>query len=321
MQVVDVDKGPFEGLPRREISRRLMQMPAVKRVETILNSPDSAGMAASLAVQDFYVTVQEIGPDDSLPLLALASVPQLNHLFDIEWWDKEAVRPASALAWLERLAFAGEEKMAAWLYEADFELLVTLFKQWLTVAVLPEDSDLTEARETLPGRSLDSHYFWDVKYPQYEELLKHILSFLFEVNYGFYKELMNQVIWTPDAEMEELAYRFHKGRLEDQAIPDFYEAVTIYRGARPDEAALRGKARGAERETQAEEWPPGFAVAHIHEGDLLGSVLREVQDPVVLDSIQFELASLANKVVVADGALPEGPAALRRAFEKTIWPT
>ena len=319
MSVTNMEKSIPEGLPPRDISRRLMRMPVGKRMETILSSSDSSGMAASLAVQDFYVTVQEIGPDDSLPLLALATVPQLTHLFDIEWWEKDKVRPAAALGWLERLALASEEKMAAWLYEADFELLVTLFKRWLVLAVVPEDTDLLEARESLPKQSLDSHYFWDVKYPQYEDLVKRVLSFLFEVNYGFYRELMSQIIWTLDAEVEEQAYRFHKGRLEDRAIPDFYEAVTIYHDAGADGAAFPGRVSMAE---QGEEWPPGFAVAHIQDRDFLGSVLRESPGPALLDSIQdsiqFELASLANKVVVADGSLPEGSEALRRAVEKTV---
>lgn len=294
---------------------RLMRLPVRERLESILDRPDAEAVAAGLAVEDFYMTLQEMGPDDSLPLLALATVPQLNYLFDIQWWEKDEIQPASALGWLERLAMAREEKLAAWLYEADFELLVVLFKKWLIVQVVPEDTDLAEARDSLPKGTLDDHYFWEARYPQYEDLLEQILSFLFEVNYGFYRELMHSVVWALDAEMEEDAYRFHRGRIEDRAIPDYYEALEIYRGMRIEEVARRGKA--VEGGTIAETIP-NFAVAAIHDGDLLNDVLRELHEPAVLDAIQLELASLSNKVVVADGSARDNASALHQAVEKAV---
>lgn len=301
--------------PPQEMRGRLMRLPVRERVEIILDRPDAEAVAAGLAVEDYYITLQEMGPDDSLPLLALATVPQLNYLFDMQWWEKDEVQPAAALGWLERLAMAREGKLASWLYEADFELLVVLFKKWLIVQVVPEDTDLAEARDSLPKGTLDDHYFWEARYPQYEDLLKQILSFLFEVNYGFYRELMHSVVWALDAEIEEDAYRFHKGRIEDRAIPDYYEALEIYGGMRIEEVARRGKAI---EEGAAAESVPDFAVAAVPEGDLLSEILRELHEPVIIDSIQLELASLSNKVVVADVIARDNPSALRQAVEKAV---
>jgi len=42
--------------------------------------------------------------------------------------EKMPWRPAKALAWLERLTRANEQKLIQWLYNADFELLVSLFQ-------------------------------------------------------------------------------------------------------------------------------------------------------------------------------------------------
>ena len=106
-------------------------------------------MVAALDANDFFHTVQEIGADDCLALLALAKVDQLNHLFDIEWWRKDSLEPAKALTWVERLMRAGGSGLSAWLFNVDFELLVSLFKEWISVDTVPDDIEYARgARNT-----------------------------------------------------------------------------------------------------------------------------------------------------------------------------
>ncbi|GLI34527.1 DUF6178 family protein [Desulforhabdus amnigena] len=305
----------LERLPPEELALHLMRMPAKKRLETVLSRVDAEAVVAALAPQDFYFSVKEIGADDALPLLALARVEQINHLFDLEWWQKDSVAPAKAVDWLERLALASREKLLAWLQDADFELLVILFKRWISVTTVPEDVDLLEARDKLPLNTLDDLYYWESRYPQYEGFIKDLLSLLFEVHQGFYKELMDHILWAADVEMEEDAYRFHKGRLEDLAIPDFYDALEIYRSLRPEEMALRKEPALLKPEGAS---IPCFALALIPQGDLLQLSLQGIGDPLLLDSLQVELANLANKVIVADQLQADDPEALRRAVDKTV---
>lgn len=313
MGIIDFEGKRLERLGPAELAVQLMGLPARKRLETILQRADAEAVVKAMAVQDFYFTVQELGPDDSLTLLSLAGVDQLTYLFDLEWWQKDRTHPARAIEWLERLATASEDKLLAWLYEADFELLVTMFKQWINVGVAPEETDPMEAVEHLPKNTLDDLYYWDAKYPQHEEFLKALLSVLFEVNPGFYRELLHHVMYWLDAEAEESAYHFHRGRLEDYAIPDFYDAMTIYGSLRPEDVTA-GKRVQDVREEGAPS--PAFAVSLVPEKDLLGRALRGIQDAAVLDMIQMELASLANKVVVADEVAADNPAGLREAVDK-----
>ena len=90
-----------------QLARELMRLPAKRRLELIVERPDAQSVVAAMDANDFFHTVQEIGADDSLPLLALASLEQMNHLFDIEWWRKDTLEPAKALTWIERLGRAG----------------------------------------------------------------------------------------------------------------------------------------------------------------------------------------------------------------------
>lgn len=293
----------------------LMKLPARERLAEILARPDAEAVVAGLPVQDFFLFVQEIGPDDAGPLLALGKCEQLIHLFDIEWWSKDQLQPAKALQWLERLAFASEARLLEWLYRADFELLVSLFKKWIHVVLTPEDVDPLEASEQLPKHTLDDQFFWDTHYVQFEDFLSRLLSLIFEVHPGYYNELMNQVIWGPEAEIEEDAYRFNRGRLEDQAIPNFYDAMTIYRSILREELPYN---KGAENPEAGVSPPPSFAMALLAGNDLLHETLGEIHDTGEKDALRLELASLANKVIIADGLALDEIGALRQAMEKTL---
>jgi hypothetical protein len=312
--ILDLNEKRLERLSPRQLSGELMRLPAKKRLELILERPDSAAIVAALDANDFFYSVQEIGPDDALPLLALAKMDQVNHLFDLEWWRKDSLEPAKALTWLERLARASDHKLLEWLYTADFELLVSLFKQWVNVATIPDDIDLLEARDTLPSKTLDDIYFWESRYPQYEDLVAHILTILFEINYGFFKELMNSAIFAVTVEVEEQAYHFHRARLADHAIPDFYEALEIYKTPKPNEPPKTISSETADEEHTL----PSFALALVPEGDLLGRVLRRIENPELAETIQLELASLSNKVVVADQLPADNTEVLRQAVEKAL---
>ncbi len=312
--IVELRERRFGKLKPAQLARELMSLPAKRRLRQIVERPDAQSVVAALDVNDFFHTVQEIGPDDSLPLLALASLDQMNHLFDIEWWRKETVEPAKALTWIERLRKASESKLLEWLSNVDFELLVCLFKRWIALDIAPEDIDLVEAAEALPPMTIDDVYFWESRYPQYDDLITHLLNMLFETNYGFFKELMNSVLYTSTPEVEESAYHFHRARLEDHAIPDFYDALEIYRSIEADEFALKKVSRKVDQDQPV----PSFALALLPEGDLFARVASRIEDPGLVEILHVEMASLANKVIVADQLSPDNAEALRRAVEKAL---
>jgi len=312
--ILDLNEKRLERIPPGQLAGELMRLPAKKRLELILDRPDAEAVVAAMNPNDFFYSVQELGPDDALPLLAIARTGQLDHLFDLEWWRKDTIEGAKALTWLERLARASDRKLLEWVYHVDFALIIALFKQWISTAIAPEDVDIVEARETLPPTTLDDLYFWESKYPQYDALITHMLTLIFEVNYSFFKELMNHVLYASDSEVDEQAYHFHKARLADQAIPDFYEALDIYKPVNPGDLPKKYILARAEEDLSA----PSFALALLREGDLLARVLAKMNNPELVDSLQFELAALANKVVVADQLPTDSPMALRQGVEKTL---
>lgn len=312
--ILDFKEKKLERLAPSQLTSVLMRLPAKKRMEMILDRSDSEAVVAALNPNDFFFTVQEIGPDDALPILALGSVEQINHLFDMEWWRKDSIDPARALAWLDRLGRAGGPRLLEWIYKADFELLIALFKQWVVVETAPDDVDLLESKDTLPPKTLDDVYFWEARYPQYDELIFQLLNLIYEVNYGFFKELLNHVIYAPALEVDELAYGFHRARLDDNFVPDYYDSLEIYRAIKPEELLLKQPISEEDEKIPA----PSFALALVPEGTLLEQVLRRVDNPQLAETLQRELASLSNKVIIADQLPFDSPDALHAAVGKAL---
>lgn len=293
---------------------RLMALPAKERVRAILDRADAVEVVRSMNPQDLYLTVKELGPDDAFALLSLASTSQWLHFFDMECWQKDRLVAAQGVEWLDRLARTGPEALVNWLYNVDFFFLVSLMKKCLRVAVRPDDVDLTEALDYLPPNTIDDQYFWECSYPDYDGLMRYILSALFETNHTFYRELMDYILHTLDAEMEEEAYRFRKGRLEDQAVPDYYDAIAIYAPMEPSELSFE---KDALLRAEPVLEPPGFALALIEShDDLLTKTISAITDVSLRDYLRLELALLANKVLIADEVPLEDRDRLEEAIDK-----
>ena len=66
----------------------LLAQPGKKALDLILESPTPARLVQSLAEEDLFWLVRDIGPEDALPVLSLASNDQWQYLLDLELWKK-----------------------------------------------------------------------------------------------------------------------------------------------------------------------------------------------------------------------------------------
>ena len=314
-KILSIEEKLLTKLPPADMAARLMAYQARRRLDLILERPDAEAVVAAMPEQDFYLSVKELGEQSAAPLLALARTEQLNHLLDLECWRRDELFAGRALAQLEEIAVASGERFMAWLYQADFELLVLLFKKWLDVTLIADEDDYHRAGDSgIDWQTIDNQYFFSIRYPDHEELIRTTLGFLFENHRDFYQELMNHVQNSLDSEVEELAYAFHRGRLEDNAIPDYAEAKSIYRPL-PRER-LQAFARRGRHQLEGEPAAPTFALALVEERSLLAAALATVSEPALRQAVQMELAALANKIVVADELDPADPDGLRQAAAK-----
>ncbi len=290
-----------------------MALPPSEGLDILLDRADAKEVVQSLPEQDFYLFLKDVGGENAPSLLGLARIEQINHILDLECWKRDQVKAGKTLVWLEAILKSSNQKFLEWLYKVDFELLVILFKKWLDVQILPEDTEYIEVDDSFPSETIDDQFYFTVKYPQHTELLKSVLGFLFETHHDFYRELMSHILTSLETEMEELAYRFHHGRLADNAIPDFEEAVSIYRPLASYKLAKNKTVIDDDADMIA---APFFAMMLVPKHDLLTEALIQIDNPAVRKTLQIEFASLANKIIIADESVPDNPENLRKAADK-----
>jgi hypothetical protein len=300
-------------LPAREFAARLMALSPQEGLDLLLDRPDAEAVVQAMPEQDFYLFLKDVGGENASSVLGFARLEQIHHILDLECWDRDQVKAGKTLAWLEALLKSSNQKFLEWLYKVDFELLIILFKKWLDVQILPEDVEYCEAEDFLPPDTIDDQFYFKVKYPQHSEFIKSVLSFLFETHHDFYRELMTHIISSLDSDIEELAYRFHSGRLADNAIPDFEEAASIYRSLDPN----RLKTNKSVPDDDSHLPPaPFFALMLLPKHNLLTEALARVDKPSLRNTLQIEFASLANKIMVADALAPDDPENLRKSVDR-----
>ena len=86
-----------------------------QRMELLLHAPKPMRLVRALPDFDWYVTVREIGPADSLALIRLAAREQILHLFDLEAWRHDRFDGDRAGAWLAVLLESGEPALRRFL--------------------------------------------------------------------------------------------------------------------------------------------------------------------------------------------------------------
>ena len=87
-------------LQLQEKRRKILELPPVKALDRILDDPQPAALVHSFPEQDFYLLVNEIGAEDSLPLLSLATNKQWEHIVDLETWQNDRIEINSVTRWM-----------------------------------------------------------------------------------------------------------------------------------------------------------------------------------------------------------------------------
>ncbi len=299
----------------------IMSLPAEDRLKAISENHNPEALVQKMPEQDFYITVKELNTKDALILLKNATPSQLNFLFDMEWWEKFIPDEEKAWEWLEFLRTNTPRQLLSWLKNVDTELLISLLKKWLILDKVPDpdDTDFMEATDKLPPYTIDDVYYWNARKAEKLPLLKTIISTLFELDRKLYFRIMEEIIWGIQAELEEEAYRWRKGRLEDLAVPDFYDALDIYKEIDLDDLYEKNRIDKKDSNVQTPDVTPAiYPLVLLPRKNTLAKAVEQIRDAELLDFLKIEFASLANKVVIADRLSLGEPESLKQAVEKVV---
>ena len=311
--------GELAALTPRQVVETALALPARERLEVLLHAPKPMRAVRALPDADLYLTARELGPADALPLLALASAAQLQHVLDLEAWRHDVFDPDRAGAWVALLLEAGEPVVVRFLQSADDELLALLFQRWLQVRQLDTDEDPsvhgsghTEAGDERGLLSPDGAHLFKPRIAEHGPAVQRIAATFFHAQQERYFRTVQSALWELPSELDEQALRWRQSRLEEHGYLPFEDALTAYHAP----VASLQHAQPLAPEDRDGIAAPRTTLLHLAEGNLLARAAAQVEDPA-RETVLHGIASLASRLVVADGADLGDPdahrAALRRA--------
>ncbi|NVM21111.1 MAG: hypothetical protein HWN68_04965 [Desulfobacterales bacterium] len=280
-------------------SKDLMSLPGKKALDVILESPTPVTLVQSLAAEDLFWLVHDIGPVDALPVLSLASNDQWQYLLDLELWKKDRLGIDSVNRWLDLLLKADAERFLIWGLREHRELIeLNLFKS-IEVRIKEEDespSDFDEGYFTLDGL-----FFIRIKREEYDQIIRDFLRRLASHDINKFHQVLAELAGVLPAELEEHMYRLRNVRLAEKGFLPFEEAVGIYQYLNPQSLMQEAEAQKVIRVQQPTEPVPVSTSLLIRDQDLFYISLRRVEDGRILERLQAEFAAMCNQIISADG--------------------
>ena len=141
----------------QEKRQQLMALEPKDALERILQDPQPLPLVHSFPEQDLYFLIHDIGPEDTLPLLSLASDRQWEHIADLETWQKDQIDLKSVARWLGLLLDADPDRFIRWFLEQKLEFIEFYLYKNIEVRVREHDQDSSEIGSDF--FSLDDSYY------------------------------------------------------------------------------------------------------------------------------------------------------------------
>lgn len=293
-----------------EKRQRLVRLPAEKAVDEILADPKGRALVQSFPEEDLYLLIQEIGPDDALPLLSLASNRQWQFCVDMEIWDRDRIHPERFARWMQLLLHADPERFIKWVLSEQLEPIERFLHMHVELFILEHDmdpSDFPDDAFTYDGiyyirfqNTCNSNEDHSSPSPAIEPFLNDFFNDLYEQgNHSVLQNLLLESRWIIPSEIEEETYRLKCVRLAEKGFLPYEEAISLYQPLDPEHLLPRT----VRPSTLKNAGSPLSAIPSIvinpeqHPIDIGFDDLRN--DPLFLE-ILSEIGALANQIAVAD---------------------
>jgi len=294
--------------------QRLAALPPEKATAAILDDERALELVHSFAEEDLHLLLHDIGPEDALPLLALASNKQWEYLVDIDTWNRDRMDNPAVLRWFDRMLAADSRRLIRLCLHDWMDLFELFVRRNVTVRICDADrspSDLEDDAFTfdnvfyfnvpdiLPASDLGMTADDAAQYNrERKEFFLKLFKRLAEADYQRFQNLIMEAAALIPAEAEETLYRLRNIRLAEKGFVPFAEAVGIYQPMTPD--ALRDRRRKTVSGGAAGLQPPLSPGRLIDPDSPFSIALQHIDSPDTLRQLQVEFAALCNQLIVAD---------------------
>jgi len=326
------DKADKKTLARSENLRekrlKILALPPKKAMETILEDPQPVALVHSFPEQDFYFLIHDIGVGDSLPLLALASNRQWEHIVDLEVWRKDQIDIESISRWLSVLLEADPKRFIRWFLAEKLELVEFYLFKSIEVRVRDHDQDPSDFGEGFFTLD-DVYYIRILERPaandqdnfteaQRRKFISKLSEQLADYDHQLHQSVLLEATHVIPAETEEDCYHRRNVRLAEKGFLPFDEAIGIYQPIKPQDLAKQS----AKFILRAADGPSLLPVSQypirlLKEDNHFTRALTAIEPRDVLTQIQAEFANLCNQIIVADHKTIREREELRDIVKKT----
>jgi hypothetical protein len=282
---------------RAELVRRLATLLPKQRADALLEEVDGRALVATMPAEDVYGTIIDVGLADTTELVQASTPEQFRTYLDLAAWAKDRMDPIEVLHWLRAARGDDDETYLQKLKGLDIEVLELLFRKLVTLHDLEENPDANPAgvtMETPEGKWLVE---LNLEGPD-EAALRQLVRDLTAHNPFELSRFLEAVRWETPSELEETAYQFRSARLQDLGFPPMEEAVKLFAWVDP-----------------AKHSPAGPSTALAAQTDFVASAFTGL-DAVERDSLEAQVRYVVNSALVAEGAEPGDPQAIRRLSEQ-----
>ena len=309
-----------------------LALPAEKAMDAILNARQPVALVHSIPETDLYFLIQDIGPEDSMPLLALASNAQWDFMLDMGAWKGDRIEIRSLTRWLNLRFLANPDRFISWFQNEETELIEWYLFRNIRIRVLEPDeepADIPDAFMTIDNMvyfrflpesgdlssSEDETDASDTDEERYT-FITQFLEKLYSEDPVLYQNVMQETRTILSTETEEEAWRLRNIRMAEKGFLPFDEAIGVYQPLKPD--TIPRRIMSEKRSGEPHLPVPAYASGMLDADNLFVRSLKTLEQDRILPEIQAELVSLINQLVVADQKKIESRADIQGVVKKAI---
>jgi len=295
--------------------KRILSLPGHKALDEILDHPNPNALVHSFAEEDLYFLIHDIGSEDSLELLSLASNRQWEYILDIENWEKDTIKIDAVTHWLNLLQHADPRRFIVWAASEKSDLLEYYLSKSIEIRMREHDEDPSDFPDGFQTFD-DILYFKfldhtpELQAPELPEnkeslkikkvLLQKLLPDLADFNHVYFQEVLLRSSNVIPAESEEEAFRLRNFRLAEKGFLPFDEAVGIYQPISKDYLKKQQKIIIESSDDDAIMPVPINHISMMDEASFFSRALAMISADDLLQKLQVEFAGVCNQVVAAD---------------------
>jgi len=278
---------------------KISTMPALEKAGFLLNHPKRMAIVRKMPSEELHLLIREVEGDEAVDLISLSSPQQIIDMLDLELWDKEYFVEKRFKEWLEILSNISTRKALSILLSMETELLILFLKRSIHVIRRQDDIDPIEMNSESRYTPDNLYYIEFISDDFPREIIEPILDHLYGYDQESFVVLMDHIIMDMESQLEEDAYRFRKGRLEDRGFLEYYEAQDLFVYLDPEKALSDEIAKDIRHSD--EKVPSYYPVATFMQPDsFLAKVVKEKSTERVQEKLKWETNYICNQIMMAE---------------------